>query len=50
MVDDKGVNLFKADAFNSLKNIKVHISTGFLSGISLGGGTNRNERLHVTSI
>ena len=45
-VDDKGVKLFKTDTFTALKNLKVHISTGCLSDIPPGGGTNRNERLH----
>ena len=32
--------------YHELKNLKVHIERGRLSGLSPGGGTENNERLH----
>ena len=41
-----GENVLNANVINEIKNIKVHIRKGCLSGISPGCGTNRNERLN----
>ena len=39
-------NVLNANAIKEMKNIKVHIRKGCLSGIAPGCGTNRNERLN----
>ena len=44
--DSQGVKLFKSETFHALNNLKKHISSGCLSGIPPGRGTNKNERLH----
>lgn len=43
---NNGQNVLNENANNEIKNIKVHIRKGCLSGISPGCGTNRNERLN----
>ena len=40
----------KESLYHELMNLKVHIERGRLSGLSPGGGTESNERLHVTLI
>ena len=44
--DSQGVKIFKLKTFHALNNLKKHINSGCLSGISPGRGTNKNERLH----
>ena len=46
VVDANGVKLLKSDTLTAINNLKRHISSGCLSGIPPGAGTNRNERLH----
>ena len=36
----------KESLYHELKNLKVHIERGLLSGLSPGGGTEKNQRLH----
>ena len=36
----------KESLYHELKNLKFHIERGRLSGLSPGGGTENNERLH----
>ena len=42
----KGQKVLSAAALKEIKNIRVHIKKGCLSGIPPGRGTNRNENLH----
>ena len=44
--DREGKTVFTSDTFTAVANLKRHISTGCVSDIPPGAGTNRNERFH----
>lgn len=45
-VEYDGKKLLSAAALKEIRNLRVHIEKGCLSGIKPGRGTNRNENLH----
>ncbi|XP_057302830.1 uncharacterized protein LOC130636992 [Hydractinia symbiolongicarpus] len=45
-INYNGWNIFNANFYKEVKNLKHHISLGCVSNIQVGMGTNRNERLH----
>lgn len=44
--DSNGRKIFMPETLQANRKLKQHISSGCLSNIPPGGGTNRNERLH----
>ena len=44
--DGSGKKVFTSDTVDAVRKLREHISSGCISNIPPGGGTNRNERLH----